>query len=610
MKRRTQIVLLSCCIACAFAGILTRPGISAKGPVYHSPLALALSPDGKALYAVDHTAQCVALIDTAKGSVTGSIAVDDPNGAVLSPDGKTLYVSSGKADRVCKIDTASRRIIGEVGVGRQPMGLALSSDGKTLYCCNKFTNDVSVIDTVKMAKTGRIRAIREPRFVAVVPGGKTLVVINELPLGSDLDDRLGANVTLVDLASGSTTDVQLSLGATDASGVCCSPDGHFAYVVHVLARWLVPPTQIERGWISTNALTIIDLQAKKRVNTVLLDDLDRGAANPWDIAISKSGDTLYVTHAGVNEVQIIDTAKLHKLVNEWPADSPTELQDDLTALYRAGVRTRMPSGGTGARGVLASDAGVFVANYFSGTVTKLEPGTGKLVQTISLGQQPQADKARHGEMLFHDASVCFQGWQSCSSCHPDARVDGLAWDLLNDGPGNPRHARSMLLSGQTPPVMSRGVRESMKVAVDAGYKFILFHVPTQEENDDTAAYIDSLTPARSPHRNPDGSFSAAALRGKAIFEREDVGCAKCHPGPLFTDRKPWDVGTKPSTDTKPNFYTPTLVECFRTAPYLHDGSVVTIREVVRDHNKNDQHGKTSQLSEKELHDLVEYVLSL
>ena len=42
-------------------------------------------------------------------------------------------------------------------------------------------------------------------------------------------------------------------------------------------RWLVPPTQLERGWISTNALTIIDLQERKRVNTVLLDDLDQFA---------------------------------------------------------------------------------------------------------------------------------------------------------------------------------------------------------------------------------------------------------------------------------------------------------------------------------------------
>ena len=44
-----------------------------------------------------------------------------------------------------------------------------------------------------------------------------------------------------------------------------------------------------------------------------------------------------------------------------------------------------------------------------------------------------------GNMYFHDATLGFQGWQSCASCHPnDARADGLNWDLLNDGLGNPK----------------------------------------------------------------------------------------------------------------------------------------------------------------------------
>ena len=61
-------------------------------------------------------------------------------------------------------------------------------------------------------------------------------------------------------------------------------------------------------------------------------------------------------------------------------------------------------------------------------------------------------------MLFNDAEICFQHWQSCASCHPDARVDGLNWDLMNDGLGNPKNTRSMLLVHQGGPAMSLGVR--------------------------------------------------------------------------------------------------------------------------------------------------------
>ena len=49
---------------------------------------------------------------------------------------------------------------------------------------------------------------------------------------------------------------------------------------------------------------------------------------------------------------------------------------------------------------------------------------------------------RRGEFYFHNATICLEGWQSCSSCHPDGRADGLNWDLLNDGYDNPKNTRA------------------------------------------------------------------------------------------------------------------------------------------------------------------------
>ncbi|MHC4147198.1 MAG: cell surface protein, partial [Planctomycetota bacterium] len=78
---------------------------------------------------------------------------------------------------------------------------------------------------------------------------------------------------------------------------------------------------------------------------------------------------------------------------------------------------------------------------------------------------------RRGEMLFNDALLCFQSWQSCASCHPsDARVDALNWDLLNDGLGNPKNTKSLLLSHETPPAMITGIRENAEIAVRAGFR--------------------------------------------------------------------------------------------------------------------------------------------
>ena len=55
--------------------------------------------------------------------------------------------------------------------------------------------------------------------------------------------------------------------------------------------------------------------------------------------------------------------------------------------------------------------------------------------------------------------------------------------------------------------------------------------------------------------------------------------------------------------------TTTLVETWRTAPYLYDGRALTMEEVLTTCNPDDVHGKTSKLKPDEIKDLAEYILS-
>jgi cytochrome c peroxidase len=101
-----------------------------------------------------------------------------------------------------------------------------------------------------------------------------------------------------------------------------------------------------------------------------------------------------------------------------------------------------------------------------------------------------------------------------------------------------------------------------------------------------------------------------AKQGEAMFHREDTGCGRCHPGPLYTNLKLFNVGTRSKLDRADAFDTPTLVELWRTGPYLHDGSAATIREVLIDRNPEDKHGRTSHLTAEELEALIAYLRSL
>jgi cytochrome c peroxidase len=253
---------------------------------------------------------------------------------------------------------------------------------------------------------------------------------------------------------------------------------------------------------------------------------------------------------------------------------------------------------------------VAVATYFSGQVALLDARGATAPVTIPVGPQPEANPARRGEEAFYSAEHCFQGWLSCATCHPDTRADGLNWDLLNDGLGNPKNAKSMVWAPRTPPAMSLGVRESAEVAVEKGFQFIQFSMAGTQTLADVRAYLQSLEPERSPYL-VDGKLSAKAAKGKKVFESGKTSCAQCHPAPLYTDMKTYDVGTAGTLDREQKqFDTPTLIELWRTAPFLHDGSAPTLLDLLTAHNQGDAHGQTAKLSKEELDALVAYLLSL
>ena len=130
-----------------------------------------------------------------------------------------------------------------------------------------------------------------------------------------------------------------------------------------------------------------------------------------------------------------------------------------------------------------------------------------------LAPKPHLTIRRRGEIVFHDATACFEQWMSCVSCHPDGRSDGLNWDLLNDGSGNPKSAKSMIYTHETPPSMASGIRESGEIAVRAGFVHIL-EMKYEEEN---ACAVDGIVDdgAGSEPAFGNGELSESARRGRA-----------------------------------------------------------------------------------------------
>ncbi|MCX6927894.1 MAG: hypothetical protein NT154_32500, partial [Verrucomicrobia bacterium] len=118
-------------------------------------------------------------------------------------------------------------------------------------------------------------------------------------------------VSVIDTATNAVVaTIRLPVGAHSLRGICVSPDGGHVFVTHVLSRFYAPTTQVTRGWMNTAGLSVIEVATTRLVNTVLLDDLDLGAANPWGVACTADGQYLCVAHAGTHEISVIDRSAL------------------------------------------------------------------------------------------------------------------------------------------------------------------------------------------------------------------------------------------------------------------------------------------------------------
>jgi cytochrome c peroxidase len=180
---------------------------------------------------------------------------------------------------------------------------------------------------------------------------------------------------------------------------------------------------------------------------------------------------------------------------------------------------------------------------------------------------------------------------------------------MNDGVGNTKNTKSLLLAFQTPPSMAEAVRATAGEAVRAGLSNILFANRPEAEAAAIDEYLQSLQPVPSPHLVA-GQLSPAAERGKTLFASDRTGCSRCHPAPLYTDLKMHDVGTRDKYGWSDRFDTPTLIEVWRTAPYLHGGQYLTVKELLVEGKHGLGNGRLESLSEQDLDDLVAFVLSL
>ncbi|WP_277467046.1 c-type cytochrome [Parabacteroides sp. PF5-6] len=517
-------------------------------------------------------------------------------------------VCDGSNGSLYELNANDLSILSETEMGACPSAVVYNPASQSLWVTQRFHNALWEVDPQSKQVLTRLEIGREPVDLVTFNQGKHLLVVNNLPEMASTDFPVTALLTVVDTEAKTVVKrIYLPNGSTDVKAVALSADQKYAYVTHLIARYQLPTNQVDRGWMSTNALSIIDLDTQDRLTTVLLDTPQKGAANPWGVVVTPDDKQILAVASGTHEIVCIDREGMHERIQKVmrgektvpSTHRPEDIPNDAGFLY--GLVSFIGTDGKGPREIVIGGNKAYTANYYTGELIALDWKTQEKTRVPSSANSLTATIEGRGEMYFYDASLCFQGWQSCISCHPnDARMDGLNWDQKNDGLGNPKNTKSLLLSHETPPSMVTGIRKNAETAVRAGYKHILFAADNEEITHAMDVWLRSLRPLPSPYL-VNGELSETAKRGKEVFAKN---CADCHSGPNYTDMKQYYVSWATEGEKEVKMDVPTLIEVWRTAPYLYDGRVYSMREML------DIHGATTDLSTKELDDLTEYVLSL
>jgi cytochrome c peroxidase len=240
-----------------------------------------------------------------------------------------------------------------------------------------------------------------------------------------------------------------------------------------------------------------------------------------------------------------------------------------------------------------------------------------------------ADKIRLGKKLFFDKRLSRDGSISCASCH-DPKLGfgdkhkvavGIAGRqgtrraprLVNRVYGTSFFwdGRASSLEDQVTKPITNPVEMDLPLAA-AAERVGLTQTDVREA---LASYVRTILSGGAPYdRFLQGDSKALDARQRAGLElfSGKAGCTACHVGPNLTDEMFHNTGVGSADDpgrflvtTRPEhrgaFKTPSLREVARTPPYMHDGSLATLAEVIDFYDKGGSQNANLDPEIRELH---------
>ena len=494
----------------------------------------------------------ISRIDPTTGKLLGSIASGPWPAALAWSEAQGVALVAHKAgDTLGVIDVEAGRLIDAVWVGDEPAAVVVSPDGATAYVSLAKEDAVVVVDIASRAVTGRVAANKNATALAMSADGATLYVASYCSGVGDrqqfaADPRNDKfDIAVIDTATLKVTGHIGEVGSV-LGGLLLAEDRLYVATTRVAVREL---SGTEGMTAFRHTVAAYDPKSLKEVAAVDVGRQDSATAlavRPFGMALA--GGSLWVSFEGTDEVVGLDPKSLAE-------------------------RGRFAAEGR-PRTVLASGEKLFVHGAQGYAVT-VASAAGKVEQVIALEGDPREAGVAAGQALYTGTGAKAGVSHSCADCHVDGLTDGNVWSAggFSESASRPMfwlegraaigwegdaHDLFSYLYGSPGPTIGATISTELHQAF---YDYLAAFVPPPPANGATER---------------DGSFTAAALRGEAVF-RGKANCVGCHAGPLATQGLRLPGG---GTQTDHPIVVPSLIGAYRHGHWLVNGAAWTLEEAV------------------------------
>ena len=455
--------------------------VSSGAPVWVGNVATGLDPvtarfrTTNEVWVVNLISDSVSVIDLSRMRIVATIdTLDAPADVVFAGTPERAFISCAGANTVQVFEPGTRASLGSIAIeGQRPKAMAVSPDRATVYIAIFESGNGS---TILSAGVGPLTAFPQPTVVdfpegphqglnpppnngtnfspAINPALPTNatpprvgLIVRKSLAGRWLDDNSGDwteyvsgtnslftgrpkgwnlaehDLALLDTGDGSVRYVSglmnicMDVAVNPASGqvAVVGTDAMNQLRYEPALRGIFTRVNLALVTPDNGTTTVKDLNPRLDYMTRALpeSERDKSLGDPRGIVWSSDGTRGYVTGMGSGNLVVIDAAG-----NRLGPESPLHLDDGPTGLALDEPRRRL-----------------YVLNRFSATVSVVDTEAQAVVTNLPLFDPTPAVVKTGRKHLYDTHKTSGLGQAACASCHVDARLDRLAWDL-GDPTGN------------------------------------------------------------------------------------------------------------------------------------------------------------------------------